>query len=118
MHLTIFNSQGYKMKYHLLVVPIIAILLMPTAATASAAVVAKPATSALTTAQVSAKAATVAKQKQKQKKIAHIKAHIVRLEDLVTVLTSKSETLRLAKAARVKATVTKLQTKLAHLQSK
>ena len=94
------------------VIPVIVLLLAVPLAMASTTA---PASSTTTTAKTTA--ATRA-QVVKQKRITHIQARIARLERLETILLSKSETLRLAKVARIKSQVKKLQARLAKLQGK
>lgn len=100
------------MNRHFSVIPVIVLLLAAPLAMASTTA---PASSTTITAKT-----TVATHAQavKQKRITHIQARIARLERLETILLSKSETLRLAKVARIKSRVTKLQARLARLQGK
>lgn len=97
------------MNHRLSVVPIIALLLAAPLTMASAATIAASAKTATTHAHT-------VKQKKKQKRIAQIQTRIARLERLKTILLSKSETMRLAKAARVGSQVRKLQARLASLK--
>ncbi|MCL4527225.1 MAG: hypothetical protein M1492_12375 [Gammaproteobacteria bacterium] len=92
------------------VIPVIVLLLAAPLAMASTTA---PASSTTTTAKTATRAQVV-----KQKRITHIQARIARLERLETILLSKSETLRLAKVARIKSQVKKLQARLAGLESK
>ncbi|ACH84322.1 hypothetical protein F6A13_11105 [Acidithiobacillus sp. 'AMD consortium'] len=100
------------MNNRLFVVSVIGILLGTPLAVASTTI---PSTSAVTSAKT---AIATHAQIVKQKRIAHIQARIMRLKRLDTILTSKSETLRLAKAARVKSQIRKLQAHLTKLQGK
>ena len=79
------------MNHRLSVVPIIVLLLAAPLAMAST-------TAATSSTATATKTATVTHaQAVKQKRITHIQARIVRLERLETILTTKSETLRLAR---------------------
>jgi hypothetical protein len=97
------------MNYRWSVVPVTILLLA--APLAMASTTASSMTAATTSTSTHA-------QVVKQKRITHIQARIARMERLEIILTSKSETLRLAKAARVKSRVAKLQARLAGLQGK
>jgi hypothetical protein len=99
-----------KMNRRFSVIPVIVLLLAAPLAMASTTA---PASSTTTTAKTATRAQVV-----KQKRITHIQARIARLERLETILLSKSETLRLAKVARIKSQVKKLQARLAGLESK
>ena len=102
------------MNHRLSSLPIIVLLLAAPLAMASTTA----ATSSSSTTTTAKSAAASHAQVAKQKRITHIQTRIARLERLETILTSKSETLRLAKVARVKARVAKLQARLASLQGK
>ncbi|MDA8378706.1 hypothetical protein LDB30_06330 [Acidithiobacillus ferrooxidans] len=98
------------MNRRLSVIPVIALLLVAPLAMAS--------TTATTSSSIAKTATATHAQVVKQKRITHIQSRIARLERLETILLSKSETLRLAKVARIKSQVTKLQARLARLQGK
>ncbi|MDA8247180.1 hypothetical protein [Acidithiobacillus sp.] len=98
------------MNRRLSVIPVIALLLVAPLAIAS--------TTATTSSSIAKTATATHAQVVKQKRITHIQSRIARLERLETILLSKSETLRLAKVARIKSQVTKLQARLARLQGK
>ncbi|OFA14983.1 hypothetical protein A4U49_15505 [Acidithiobacillus ferrivorans] len=100
------------MNHRLSVVSVIVLLLAaPLAMASTTAPTSSTATTTKTTAATHAQAI-------KQKRIIHIQARIARLERLETILLSKSETLRLAKVARVKSQVRKLQARLTSLEGK
>jgi hypothetical protein len=101
------------MNHRLSAVPIIIVLLL--AAPLAMASTTAPTTSTATAAKT---ASATHAQAVKQKRIAHIQTRIARLERLETILLSKSETLRLAKAARVKLQVAKLRARLTSLKGK
>jgi hypothetical protein len=105
---TLFQRSFY-MNHRWSAIPVTVLLLAAPLAMAS--------TTATSITAATASTATHA-QAVKQKRITHIQARIARLERLETILTSKSETLRLAKVARVKSRVVKLQARLASLQGK
>ncbi|MBN6742859.1 hypothetical protein JKG47_20650 [Acidithiobacillus sp. MC6.1] len=108
------------MNHRLSVVPIIVLLLAAPLAMASTTAT-KASTASIKTATAGATVKTAAAthaQAVKQKRIAHTQTRIARLERLETILLSKSETLRLAKVARVKSQVRKLQARLNNLQGK
>lgn len=98
------------------VVSILVLSLAAPWAMASAAPVKTAAVASTVSAKPGTTPAQAAKLDKKLKRIAHIQAHISRLERLKAILLSKSETLRLAKAARVGSQIRKLQTKLAGLK--
>jgi hypothetical protein len=107
-----FTTGVFYMNNRLSVVFVIVLLLAAPLAMASTTA---PTSSTATTAKT---AAATHAQAVKQKRITHIQTRVARLERLETILLSKSETLRLAKVARVKSQVRKLQTRLAGLQGK